>query len=236
MLLFGAGCYHYAPVKGVVPRQETVICVHGLFDNSASMGPMARYFARLGYDVHVIAYSSTRDTIENHIRTFEDKMAQLAIPDSARLIHFIGHSLGGLLIRGYLNNRPDEKGIGRIVTISTPHRGSPIADRLAVYAFPRKIAVPVEGLKTEGDEAAIHMANPASRLEIGTIAGGTGRAAGFYAEIGSDNDGVVPEYSTHLEGEKDHIVLPYTHSVIHWRKETIEQTAHFITEGSFIHE
>ncbi len=235
-LLPSSGCSNYFPAKGTEPRGETVICVHGLFDTGLVMRPMARYFARLGYDVHIITYSSTRDTVEHHIQAFEQSMKQLNISKQNRPVHFVAHSMGGIIVRGYLNNLKETDGIGRIVTIATPHKGSPVADALSPYAIPEMIVVPVHDLKTEGPTAAVHMENPALRFETGTIAGGTGRVNGFNPDIGEDNDGVVPFSSSHLKGEKDSIRLPYTHSLIHQRKATFEQAANFIMHGKFIHE
>lgn len=71
-------------------------------------------------------------TCEDRARVLADAILQ-AYPDGA--VHIIAHSMGGLdsrtLIARNLHGLSDPGRIASLTTVSTPHRGSPVADLLA---------------------------------------------------------------------------------------------------------
>jgi len=72
-------------------------------------------------------------TCEARARVLADKIIDRNFPDGE--IHIIAHSMGGLdsrsLIARNLNGLSEPGRIASLTTLSTPHRGSPVADLLA---------------------------------------------------------------------------------------------------------
>ncbi|MFH1707669.1 MAG: alpha/beta fold hydrolase [Planctomycetota bacterium] len=228
------GCYHFPPAKNVPPRHETVVCVHGLFRTVVSMKPMAQALAAEGYDVHVVRYLSTRQTVTEHIAGFEERLAALNITADDQPIHFVTYSLGGIVVRGYLAEHPDDPRFGRVVMIAPPNQGSAWADRVFNIPLVPLMVEPITGLRTEYKGVVEALGTPVGR-EVGVIAGGLNDGRGFASTVEGDDDGIVTVAATHLAGEKDHIVLPYRHHGIAEQPAVIAQAVGFIKTGRFRH-
>jgi hypothetical protein len=203
------------------------------------MQRLASACEREGYRVLNLSYSSRGKTIETLAN--EWLPAQLAAasllpatPTTSR-IHFVTHSMGGIMVRLWLRDRGVPPNLGRVVMLAPPNAGSEVPDRLA--AFPpfrwftgvngRRLGVGPDSLpRTLG-------AWPAGASDLGIIAGDYSLNPLFSSWLPGPNDGKVTIASTHLAGEKDHLVLPYSHTWLGWREATIEQVVAFIRRGQF---
>ena len=130
-------------------QKEYVVLLHGMFRTKFHMRKMAHYLEQQGYSVLNIGYSSRRhdiaalrDMIWHQIEERDSKSATL---------HFVGHSMGGLIIRALLTkyNPPH---LGRVVLIATPNKGSELADFLKSkwISFQNDGRVSVESTKLDG--------------------------------------------------------------------------------------
>ena len=142
-------------------------------------------------------------------------------------LHFVGHSLGGLVLRNFAAAYPD-KVSGRIVTMGTPHQGSRAAQRV----FNMGLQKPVLGGSYKG---ALDGSMPElpEGVELGSIAGnkpyGLGRVLGLHGE----HDGTVLVRETHCPNMRDHVVLPVSHSGMLFNRKTVEQVVTFLHDGCF---
>ncbi|GAB4180734.1 MAG: alpha/beta hydrolase [Rhodocyclaceae bacterium] len=213
-----------SPRHAAGSERETVILVHGLWMSPWVMGVLARRLGARGYSVHVFGYRSVRDGLAANA----DALARFAAGICAPAVHFVGHSLGGLVIAASLHAHPDPRP-GRVVFVGSPFRGSAAALRLA-----RSRA----GAAVLGRSMAQWLHTPGAWTpgrEIGVIAGEAGLGLGRLIEpaLGRPNDGAVAVEETQVPGAKDRIVLPVSHSGMLLSRQVAEQVAHFLREGHF---
>lgn len=211
---------------------ETVVLLHGLGRGPASMWPLACSLKRAGYEVVNVGYPSQRAPIAELAET---ALAPIfaAAPSGAR-IHVVTHSLGGILVRQYLEAHGAPASLGRVVMLAPPNAGSEIADALAGWGLYRKINGPAGlALGTGPDGAPALLGSPPAGVEIGVIAGDRSWNPVFSALIPGPDDGKVAVARTHLSGERDHLTLPYSHTWLMNRAETRRQVTAFLRGGRF---
>jgi pimeloyl-ACP methyl ester carboxylesterase len=223
-----------SPTLPAAPMNEHVILLHGLCRSSSSMHAMERALTAAGYQVWNIDYPSRTNTVAG----LSESVLAPAIRDcenaGATRIHFVGHSLGGILVRDYLA-RHSLSNAGRVVMLGPPNQGSEIVDKLGSWWLFRKINGPAGGeLGTAPDSTPNRIGPP--NVSVGVIAGN--RSINWINSLlipGSD-DGKVSVERTKLAGMTDHIVLRATHPYLMKNKAAIKQTLHFLREGKFEHE
>jgi pimeloyl-ACP methyl ester carboxylesterase len=147
-------------------------------------------------------------------------------------VHFVCHSMGGLLARAYLaRHRPAR--LGRVVMLGTPNGGSEIADRLKNLAAYRAFFGPAGQQLVTRRDAATSALLPAIDYEAGIIAGN--RSVYPITSIGlpRPHDGRVSVANTRLDGMAEHIVIRTSHPWLVRNREAITQTIAFLRHGKF---
>ncbi len=220
------------PAPGVT--QECVILLHGLARTSDSMLPMAEALQANGYKVVNVDYPSRQLPIA--------RLAQKAIPaalnqcrtQAATRIHFVTHSLGGILLRQYLQEHSITE-LHRVVMLAPPNKGSEIVDHL-------KNLPPFDWLNGPAGSELGTSANDlpqqlgAVNFELGVIAGTTSINLLLSLYLPNPDDGKVSLESTKVEGMRDFIALPVSHPFIMKDKDTMAQVIYFLQQGHFLHE
>jgi pimeloyl-ACP methyl ester carboxylesterase len=147
-------------------------------------------------------------------------------------IHFVGHSMGGLLARVYLEKyRP--KRLGRVVMLGTPNGGSEIADGLKNFPPYRAWFGPAgQQLGTKRD-AATRALLPAIDYPVGIIAGNRSIDPLASVFLPRPHDGRVSVTNTRLDGMTDHIVVPVAHPFLPGNAVAIAQTMAFLRDRTF---
>ncbi|PID37777.1 MAG: alpha/beta hydrolase [Pseudomonadales bacterium] len=219
-----------------------IVLIHGLHQRHWIMKPLALRFEKAGYICHLFNYSSLAEPMETHITRLHSWLA----PEVGETpFHMVGHSLGGLVIRQFLhkypqwleNGRLGRGGLGRVVTLGTPHLGSTTADyakRLLPIAVGHSYKGALDG----------SIADLPDGVCLGVIAGnkpqGLGTPVLSYhnrkGELSNEdkaNDGTVYVFETRLPKATDHIVMPVTHTGMLIDKAVAENALYFLENGCF---
>ncbi|NIP72880.1 MAG: alpha/beta hydrolase [Gammaproteobacteria bacterium] len=188
------------------------------------MVPLARRLQRCGYHVHLFGYPSVRRAPAQNARRLQTFVQGL----NAQVVHFVGHSLGGLVLLALFHEFPDQPP-GRVVLLGSPLAGSRSAARLMRLPWGRRmLGRSVErGLLGDGPRWE-------APRDLGVIAGsvplGVGLLLGAARQAG---DGAVGISETRIAGIRDHLVAPASHTGLLLSPRVARQVCHFLRRGRF---
>jgi pimeloyl-ACP methyl ester carboxylesterase len=206
---------------------STVILVHGLWMSGFELGVLKRRLEADG-KLRAVAFSypSLSGSMSDHVRS----LIEFARAQAAEELHFVAHSLGGLVVLRALQVT-DDLPPGRAILLGTPVQGSRAAQGVArLVPFGKAL------LGVAVNEEVIECAPRewSGRREIGIIAGSMGMGLGrLFANLNTDHDGTVLVEETRLPGARDHIVLNISHTGMLFSVDVASQAAHFISHGTF---
>lgn len=209
---------------------ETVILLHGLGRTRWSFWRLEQALRRDGYQVVSVTYPSRQQPVEELAR---DWLAPLVAAQArATRLHFVTHSMGGILLRCHLRDHAIPN-LGRVVMLAPPNSGSELADWLKPTWLYRTVNGPAgQQLGTNGLPRALGPW-PAGAGELGIIAGDVSLNPLFSAHLPGPNDGKVTVASARLEGMRDFLTVPYSHTWLAWRPPVIDQVRAFLRHGHF---
>lgn len=211
-----------ATAPGADAGCRRVLLVHGLWNASWWLAPLAWRLRRLGFQVETFGYPSI-------IGGPEPAIAALA----ARLRggptrHLVGHSLGGLIALETLRRVPGLP-VARVVCMGSPLRGSRTAQALA--ARPRLAwALGSSRALLQSGCTAWAGAVPVGMI-AGDVAHGIGRVLGA---IGVDSDGTVALDETRLPGLAACCRVHASHTGLVFSARAAQQAAAFLHTGAFL--
>lgn len=208
---------------------EGVILVHGILRSSRCMRAFEAEFIKQGYKVLNVNYPSTKLDIKSIVEYLKPSIMVFA--KNLKKIHFVGHSLGGIIIRALLNVEKPAN-LGKVVLVGSPIQGSELARKFKKFRIFKWIFGP----------AGIDLALPSKEMsamfgkidyEIGVIAGFN--KYNFLANLllKEKNDGMVTIKSTQDQEISNHIIIETGHLRLAKNKEVIDKTIKFIKEASF---
>lgn len=210
-----------------------VIVLHGLGRTRASMERLGVALRHAGYIALNPGYPSRHAPVETLAENVIPRSLDACRRVGARPVHFVTHSLGGILVRYHLRHHVLPE-LGQVVMISPPNRGSELADVLKDWTFYRWWNGPAgQQLGTGADALPARLGSV--NYPVGVIAGD--RHAffdyGFAHMIPGKDDGKVSVERAKVHGMRDFLVLPYAHPFIMEENEVIEQTLYFLRHGRF---
>lgn len=210
---------------------ETVVLLHGVAMPALVMHRVARGLRADGYRTINLSYPSRTMPIEQIARDYLPAQLRAHGVDSATRLHFVTHSMGSLVLRLYLRDHRLAN-LGRIVMVAPPNHGSTAADGAVQQSALRwLLGINLARLGT-GDAGIARTLGPTT-FEVGIIAGNTAINPLFKRRLAGPNDGAVTVESAKLEGMRDFIVLPHSHTLLLWRADTITQVLAFLRHGHF---
>lgn len=212
---------------------ELVVLAHGLGRSDWSMWMFAHRLESAGYKVCSLDYPTVGETVENVLA--ESTRQINACIESAPEVHFVGHSLGGLVIRAYLQSNKallETDRVGKVVLIGTPNKGSELADYLS-DSWVMKIGGGIGQALMTGHNSLGQSLDELD-VNLGVIAGTKSSGLTRHKFRGL-NDGLVSVESTKLERMSDFITVEVNHAQMRYSSEVAEQTIHFLQHGRFRH-
>jgi len=224
-----------ATAAGAVPPADTVVLLHGLGRTHWSMTRLAAALERDGYRVVNLSYPSRTVPLESLSAEWLPRQLRETGADAAPHLHFVTHSMGGIVLRLWLRDRRAPAHLGRVVMLAPPNAGSEVPDHLNNFA-PFRWFTGVNGrrLGTRATDLPRTLGPwPAAAADLGVIAGDRPLNPLSSAWLPGADDGKVSVAATHLAGERDHLVLPYSHTWLAWRTDTIAAVHAFLRDGRF---
>jgi triacylglycerol lipase len=217
-------------------NQEAVILLHGIGLSKWSLGFIKHKLKKAGYNPIDISYPSTKFSLDDIADWLNEKYLTPEFWGTSPKVHFVTHSMGGLVARRYLNKYrstlPHHK-IGRVVMLGTPNHGSEIADIMLRFP-PYKWLYGPAGQELATSAQAQN--TDTAFFETGIIAG----SAGWLYPISSliikeKSDGRVAIEKTKLDNMKDHIIVKSSHTFMIYRNKIHDQIIYFLRDGHFKH-
>ena len=219
--------WEFFPAAPWEKEKEKVILIHGLFMYGFIMNPIAEFLAGKNYSPLFYDYPTVRYKVEEHgerLALFlEEYFREGEKNFHSGKIHFVTHSMGGLILRKalqLLSDRSREK-VGNIVMIAPPNKGSDVAKTaLKLLPFPAKMIRPLEGLSSVENSFANREKMPEE----------FGKRIGI---LGAEGDLMVRKEYTFLSAAKERVFLPGQHTLILFRQDAKKAVYTFLKEGSF---
>jgi pimeloyl-ACP methyl ester carboxylesterase len=206
--------------------RELVVLLHGMKRTGRSMEKMARVLRDAGYDTAVVDYPSCWGVHETTTNVFA---AVALLTTHASRVHFVTHSLGGILVRDAFREGAPEN-LGRVVMMGPPNGGCEHIDRFAWLPFFGAVwGTPARELGTEAESFPNRL--PPIGFECGVIAGTKGGLLGLM--LPGKSDGKVTVERAGEDGVKEVLVLPVNHTWMMRDKAAIAATARFLKTGRF---
>jgi triacylglycerol lipase len=209
--------------------KETVVLVHGLMRQPASMNKMAAALEMSGYKVVNIGYPSRDHWVKELAAIVRQKVEQASA--DATIVHFVTHSMGGILVRQMHKTKPIEK-LGRVVMLSPPNQGSEVVNKLRHLKVFKFVNGPAgQQLGTEAD-GFIAQLGPVD-FDLGVITGDRSINWINSCMIQGKDDGKVGTESAKVEGMADYKIVHATHPMILKKKNVIADVISFLRTGTF---
>lgn len=206
--------------------RETVVLVHGLWMHGWVMTFLKLQLNHCGFHTVIFSYPSMRNSLSKNAHILSNFVAEIA----SSHIHFVGHSLGGLLIMQMLSECPDPR-TGRIVLAGSPCKTNYIASKISRSKIGKYLIghSMLQYLNQDVPESTY------SR-EIGSIAGSRSLGAGkLLGGLPEPNDGVVAVEETKIPSLHDQVVLNVSHSGMLFSSNVAKQVCMFLQNGKFSH-
>jgi len=196
------------------------------------MRPVGDYLRDNGWQVVNQGYPSRRKPLEAlsaEVGVAFTRCLEQGVP--ADRIDFVTHSMGGLLLRKWVQDTQTE--IGRAVMLGPPNNGSELVDRIGQTIVFRAYNGPA-GSQLGTDASAVWRSLPPVPFELGVIAG-FGEEGGFLGRhVAAPNDGKVSVASTRVAGMADHLEVRAGHTFMMNNPVIHQQIKQFLLHGSFV--
>lgn len=217
---------------GAASATECVVLLHGLARTSSSFNAMQEALEEDGYLTANIDYPSREHEIAA-LATLAvgEGLASCRAGEDVEKIHFVTHSLGGILVRQYLSTETVDE-LGRVVMLGPPNQGSNAVDDLVGVPGFDWLNGPA-GHQLGKGEASVPLALGPVDFELGIIAGNRTIDPITSAVLDDPDDGKVSVEDTKIEGMDDFVIVEHSHAFMMRMQRPIELTKTFLRTGSF---
>lgn len=215
------------PSLFAINKREQVVCLHGFMGAPWNMHFIEKRLKRDQWNAVTWQYSSRDCFIEEHAEKFVFYLIELASHNHNQPIHFVAHSMGGLVLLAALNHPlcPQEAKIGKVVLLAPPARGTHFGRWMGQFSLAKWIAKDFSGqelmTKTQFDYLGKY---PSSLEGVLVIAG----SLGFNPLLEKRNDGTLAVSETCLSTPHKHVVIKRGHKTIIFGKRIYHLISQFL--------
>lgn len=105
-----------------------VVLVHGYGHNRSGWFVLEGHLRRAGFtNIHTVNYNPLRHDVPELAARLAERVNLIRTLTGASRVHLVGHSLGGIVVRWYVQERGGDKTVATAVTIASPHQGTATA-------------------------------------------------------------------------------------------------------------
>jgi pimeloyl-ACP methyl ester carboxylesterase len=207
--------------------KTAAVFVHGLFLNGAEFTLLRRRLAAdHGFVNHRFSYPTVRGSMDSAVA----QLARFVERIDADRIHFVGHSLGGLVLCRYFQRAADARA-GRVVLLGSPVGGSRSARAVAKHSLLRRVIGPLVAEELLDDAKSRTWD---CGCELGLIAGSQPMGLGrFFARFEEECDGTVGVSETRIPGHSAHLTVPTSHMGLLVSPRVARHVGRFLEHGRF---
>lgn len=211
--------------------KQLVILIHGMGRTRFSMRSLEKYFEGKGYQVINESYDSRSKPIETIAVEHIGQLLDAIDSDQYEAIHFVTHSLGGIMLRYYLSLHSINK-LGRIVMIAPPNQGSEVAELYKDKLW-YKLATGKPGQQLYINNNPLLEQLKHVPADVGIMIGTKSSDPWFNHAFAGPHDGKVSVESARLPEMKDFITVDHGHTFIMNNRKVQQQIEHFLQHGIF---
>ncbi len=195
-----------------------ILLVHGFADNQSVFAVLRRALHKRGfgvvYGVNYSVLTALTGDVRSAARELSREVERICEATSAEQVHVVGHSLGGLVARYYVQRLGGDARVHTLVTLGTPHKGT-----MAAYLLPTPV---LRQLRPDSDVVA----------ELG--APSPGCRTRFVAVWSELDEFIVPQRHARLDhpdllvtnyqlSDVGHLALPVDSRAVHTVASTLAQ-------------
>lgn len=203
-----------------------VVLLHGLGRSWHAMNPLARQLAREGFSTLNLPYPSLVKPLGWILSHVRDQVARFS---DGQPVHFVTHSLGGIITRMLISEDPPWQ-TGRLVMLAPPNAGSEIIDWASRKPLLRPLLSPAARALASDAIPASLPALP-SDLDALVIMGSRSSIPFFRKLLPGENDGIVSITGGRIDGLRAFSVVDADHTFIQIHPDTVRVTLDFLRNG-----
>jgi len=215
----------------VLNNTECVVLVHGLWRDGFSMSSIANDLEEHGYQTISADYPSTQENIPDLVQGYLSKSFDGCVQTGAEKVHFVSHSMGGILIRQFLQDRTLPTG-SKVVMLSPPNQGSELSDKFGDTWWYQWVVGPA-GVSLSTKQNGIISKLKEIDVSVGIIAAYRDWSYWPEAWLPQPNDGTVSVESMKLAEMDDFIMIYSGHGFMRYNDEVQNQIRQFLAVGEF---
>lgn len=216
----------------VAQSTECVVLLHGLNRSWRAMRPMAEALQEAGFTTANVDYPSQAGPVEEIAPLAVGAGLEECRAAGAHRIHFVTHSIGGILLR-FENKRAPIHDLGRVVMLGPPNQGSELVDKTQDWIGFEAISG-AAGMQLGTDANSLPAQLGPVEFELGVIAGTGTINVLASAMLPNPDDGKVSVAATQVEGMDDFLVVGNSHRYITRSNVVVRNTESFLKTGRFI--
>ena len=210
---------------------ECVLLVHGLWRSGFAMRSIAADLEEHGYLTVSVDYPSTEAEIPDLVQRYFLESYHECVATGAQKIHLVSHSMGGILIRHFLQNRALPLG-SKVVMLSPPNQGSKLSEKFGDSWWYKWLVGPA-GVSLSSKQTGIISKLKPIPAQVGIIAAYRDWSLWPDDWLPQPNDGTVSVASMKLAEMDDFILVNSGHAMMRFNDEVQNQIRQFLAVGEF---